>query len=231
MYFLFRIVFFFSLLATSSHSFWTIEYYQKFFNVKTNDVVERIKRSIVPHGRENYLISHIRPNPDLYGPFWICVTLIFSIAISGNLAGYLQTADSSKYHWRYEFHIVSYAATCIFLYAWLLPLILWGALKWTYSTRNTEEGLIEVRYYLFILYKKHNVINCKRIVFILDLYNTWSIRTLMPLWLFFGHLYSSSFSLYNSNRMVTMEFNRSGNSFIRRSAIEINVTCNSRYHI
>ncbi|PBC34272.1 protein YIPF1 [Apis cerana] len=129
--------------ANSSRNFWTIEYYQKFFNVKTNDVVERIKRSMFPHGSENYLISHIRPNPDLYGPFWICVTLIFSIAISGNLADYLQTANSSKYHWRYEFHIVSYAATCIFLYAWLLPLTLWGALKWTTSTRDTEEELIE----------------------------------------------------------------------------------------
>ncbi|KAG6803408.1 protein YIPF1 [Apis mellifera caucasica] len=129
--------------ANSSRNFWTIEYYQKFFNVKTNDVVERIKRSMFPHGSENYLISHIRPNPDLYGPFWICVTLIFSIAISGNLADYLQTANSSKYHWRYEFHIVSYAATCIFLYAWLLPLTLWGALKWTTNTRDTEEELIE----------------------------------------------------------------------------------------
>ncbi|KAK9295538.1 hypothetical protein QLX08_010176 [Tetragonisca angustula] len=126
-----------------SHSFWTIEYYQKFFNVKTNDVVERIKRSMFPHSTDNYLTSHIRPNPDLYGPFWICVTLIFSIAISGNLASYLQTANSSKYHWRYEFHIVSYAATCIFLYAWLLPLMLWGALKWTTNSRNTEEELIE----------------------------------------------------------------------------------------
>ncbi|XP_043597098.1 protein YIPF1 isoform X3 [Bombus pyrosoma] len=128
---------------TASHSFWTIEYYQKFFNVKTDDVVERIKRSMFPHGSDNYLISHIRPNPDLYGPFWICVTLIFSIAISGNLADYLHTANSGKYHWRYEFHIVSYAATCIFLYAWLLPLTLWGALKWTTSSRNTEEELIE----------------------------------------------------------------------------------------
>ncbi|XP_043597106.1 protein YIPF1 isoform X4 [Bombus pyrosoma] len=127
----------------TSHSFWTIEYYQKFFNVKTDDVVERIKRSMFPHGSDNYLISHIRPNPDLYGPFWICVTLIFSIAISGNLADYLHTANSGKYHWRYEFHIVSYAATCIFLYAWLLPLTLWGALKWTTSSRNTEEELIE----------------------------------------------------------------------------------------
>ncbi|XP_060817692.1 protein YIPF1 [Bombus pascuorum] len=127
----------------ASRNFWTIEYYQKFFNVKTDDVVERIKRSMFPHGSDNYLISHIRPNPDLYGPFWICVTLIFSIAISGNLADYLHTAYSGKYHWRYEFHIVSYAATCIFLYAWLLPLTLWGALKWTTSSRNTEEELIE----------------------------------------------------------------------------------------
>lgn len=125
------------------HNFWTIEYYQKFFNVNTNDVLERLKRSMVPHGSDNYLISHIRPNPDLYGPFWICVTLVFSIAISGNMANYLQTASSAKYHWKYDFHVVSYAATCIFLYAWLLPLALWGALKWTYSSRSTEEELIE----------------------------------------------------------------------------------------
>lgn len=125
------------------HSFWTIEYYQKFFNVSTKDVVERIKRSMFPHGSENYLVTHIRPNPDLYGPFWICVTLIFSIAIAGNLANYLQTANSSHYHWRYDFHVVSYAATSIFLYAWLVPLALWGALKWTTSARETEEELIE----------------------------------------------------------------------------------------
>lgn len=134
--------------ATTQHNFWTIEYYQKYFNVNTNDVVERIKRSMFPHGTENYLISHIRPNPDLYGPFWICVTLIFSIAISVNLGSYLQLSkvagkNMTNYHWRYEFHIVSYAATCIFLYAWLLPLTLWGALKWTTSTRETEEELIE----------------------------------------------------------------------------------------
>ncbi|XP_014610758.1 PREDICTED: protein YIPF1 [Polistes canadensis] len=127
----------------SQYSFWTLEYYQKFFNVNTKDVIERIKRSMFPHSTENYLVTHIRPNPDLYGPFWICVTLVFSVAISGNMANYLQTASSSHYHWRYDFHVISYAATSIFLYAWLLPLALWGALKWTTSTRNTEEELIE----------------------------------------------------------------------------------------
>jgi len=129
--------------ADVPRSFWTIEYYQKYFNVDTNDVVQRIKRSMIPHGADNYLLSHIRPNPDLYGPFWVCVTLVFSIAISGNLANYLQTANSGKYHWRYDFHLVSYAATCIFLYAWLLPLILWGALQWTSSSEDTNDELIE----------------------------------------------------------------------------------------
>ncbi|EFN80328.1 Protein YIPF1 [Harpegnathos saltator] len=127
----------------SQHSFWTIEYYQKFFNVNTNDVLERLKRSMIPHGSDNYFITHIKPNPDLYGPFWICMTLVFSIAISGNIANYFASVGSTNFHWKYDFHVVSYAATCIFIYAWLLPLALWGALKWTNSSRNTEEELIE----------------------------------------------------------------------------------------
>lgn len=130
--------------ATSQPNFWTIEYYQKFFNVNTKDVVERIKRSMFPHGSDNYLISHIRPNPDLYGPFWICITLVFSIAVSENVANYLQTADSNKYLWRYEFHVVSRVATCVFLYAWLLPFTLWLALNWTNNQRNTQEELIQL---------------------------------------------------------------------------------------
>ncbi|XP_046480804.1 protein YIPF1 [Neodiprion pinetum] len=125
------------------HNFWSIEYYQKFFNVDTDDVVQRIIRSIIPRGGENYLESHIRPKPDLYGPFWVCVTLIFAIAISGNMANYLQTANSQGFHWRYDFHIVSYAATAIFMYAWLLPLALWGALKWSTSKREDDNELIE----------------------------------------------------------------------------------------
>lgn len=43
-------------------------------------------------------MDHIQPIPDLYGPFWICVTLIFSIAIFGNFAHYIQnTGVSSTY--------------------------------------------------------------------------------------------------------------------------------------
>ncbi|XP_063983251.1 protein YIPF1 [Diachasmimorpha longicaudata] len=123
---------------STSRNFWTIEYYQKFFNVNTNDVFQRIKKSMIPHGPDNYLLSHIRPNPDLYGPFWICVTLIFAIAVSGNLANYLQSAYTGQHHWRYEFHMVSYAATCICLYVWLVPMGLWAAVKWTHEPSDTS---------------------------------------------------------------------------------------------
>ncbi|CAG2058067.1 unnamed protein product [Timema podura] len=110
-------------------SLWTFEYYQHLFDVDTNKVVERIIWSMVPRPGVSYLQHHIKPKPDLYGPFWICVTLVVTIAISGNLANYIQTAGHS-YHWKYDFHAVSYAATAIFSYAWIVPMLLWGLLKW-----------------------------------------------------------------------------------------------------
>lgn len=48
-------------------SFWTFEYYQQFFDVETTQVGSRILGSMLPRPGGNYLDSHIRPNPDLYG--------------------------------------------------------------------------------------------------------------------------------------------------------------------
>ncbi|XP_034101236.1 protein YIPF1 [Drosophila albomicans] len=119
-------------------SFLTIEYYQQFFNVDTYMVLERIVNSMIPkRAASNYLRMNIGENPDLYGPFWITITLIFSIAISGNIASYLQLADDS-YQWHYNFHLVSYAATCIFLYANILPAILWALFK--YSLKPVDQA-------------------------------------------------------------------------------------------
>uniref|UniRef100_T1PJC1 Protein YIPF n=1 Tax=Musca domestica TaxID=7370 RepID=T1PJC1_MUSDO len=123
----------------SKTSFLTIEYYQKFFDVDTYMVLERIANSMIPkRAPSNYLKSHIGLNPDLYGPFWITTTLIFCIAISGNIANYLQH-QSDNYQWRYNFHLVSYAATCIFIYVNFLPGALWALFK--YSLKPLQEGL------------------------------------------------------------------------------------------
>ncbi|XP_017052279.1 protein YIPF1 [Drosophila ficusphila] len=122
-------------------SFLTIEYYQQFFNVDTYMVLERIANSMIPkRAAGNYLRMNIGENPDLYGPFWITVTLIFSIAISGNIASYLHHA-SDGYYWHYNFHLVSYAATCIFMYANLLPAVLWALFKYSLKPVDSADAV------------------------------------------------------------------------------------------
>lgn len=121
------------------HSIWTLEYFQKFFDVDTDIVVNRIVGSMIPKRGVNYLQHYIQSKPDLYGPFWICVTLVFTIAISGNIANYLQAAARQQsYHWKYDFHAVSASATTIFLYAWCVPIILWLLLKYQGSEHVSQ---------------------------------------------------------------------------------------------
>ncbi|KAL7648055.1 UNVERIFIED_CONTAM: hypothetical protein RMT77_001672 [Armadillidium vulgare] len=118
----------------SAHSFWTFEFYQQFFDVDSKQVGDRIIWSMIPKPGVNFLKSYIRPNPDLYGPFWICVTLVFSTAISGNLSNYLQSKNPDR--WKYDFHLVTLATSCIFTYAMFVPILIWGVLIWRSSKSN-----------------------------------------------------------------------------------------------
>ncbi|XP_063079827.1 protein YIPF2 [Engraulis encrasicolus] len=110
--------------------FWTFEYYQSFFDIDTMQVLDRIKGSMMPLPGRNFIRHHVRNNPDLYGPFWICVTLVFSVAISGNLSTFLSQQGDPRYHYRPQFHRVTIAAIVVFMYAWLVPLGVWGFLTW-----------------------------------------------------------------------------------------------------
>uniref|UniRef100_A0A182PII2 Yip1 domain-containing protein n=1 Tax=Anopheles epiroticus TaxID=199890 RepID=A0A182PII2_9DIPT len=121
-------------------SIFSFEFYQQFFNVDTMIVVDRIATSMIPkRAPVNYLKLNIATNPDLYGPVWIVLTLIFTIAISGNMASYLQ--NTGNHQWRYNFHLVSYSATAIITYTLLVPFALWGFLQW--SVQTTEFNLEE----------------------------------------------------------------------------------------
>ncbi|KAF3845824.1 hypothetical protein F7725_002902 [Dissostichus mawsoni] len=80
--------------------FWTFEYYQSFFNVDTVQVLDRVKGSLMPLPGRNFIKHNLRSNPDLYGPFWICVTLVFSVAIGGNLSSFLSEKGNPSYHYR-----------------------------------------------------------------------------------------------------------------------------------
>ncbi|XP_073419805.1 protein YIPF1 [Dendrobates tinctorius] len=113
--------------------FWTFEYYQTFFDVDTYQVLDRIKGSVLPIPGRNFVRLYVRSNPDLYGPIWICATLIFTITISGNLSNFFLHQGEPQYHYVPEFRKVSIAATAIYAYAWLVPLALWGFLSWRHS--------------------------------------------------------------------------------------------------
>ena len=73
---------------------WQIEYYQQYFQIDTHQVIERLIASVTPRPNKSYFNSTIRQNPDLYGPFWVCVTFIVTVAISGNIVNYFHLPDA-----------------------------------------------------------------------------------------------------------------------------------------
>ncbi|KAG5854053.1 hypothetical protein ANANG_G00033440 [Anguilla anguilla] len=121
-------------------SMWTFEYCQSFFNVDTVQVLDRIRGSLIPLPGRNFVRHHLHSNPDLYGPLWICVTLAFSLSIGGNLSTFLTLKGDPKYHYRPQFHTVSVAAVSVFLYALLVPLCVWGFLKWRQGMERHIRG-------------------------------------------------------------------------------------------
>ncbi|XP_062873131.1 protein YIPF1 isoform X2 [Trichomycterus rosablanca] len=122
-----------------SSAFWTLEYYQTFFDVDTQQVVSRIIGSALPWRAKHFVRLCVRNNPDLYGPFWICATLVFAITVSGNISGFLKHYGEPKYKYVPEFSKVTVAATAIYSYASLVPLALWAFLSW--RRRGVSEGV------------------------------------------------------------------------------------------
>lgn len=116
--------------------FWTFDYYQSFFDVDTSQVLDRIKGSLLPHPGHNFVRHHLRNRPDLYGPFWICATLAFVLAVTGNLTLVLAQRRDPSIHYSPQFHKVTIAGLTIYCYAWLVPLALWGFLRWRQGTRE-----------------------------------------------------------------------------------------------
>nr|CAG4642768.1 EOG090X0CJ3 [Evadne anonyx] len=130
--------------SENNYSMLSWGYYQRYFDVDTPQVKERLIWSFIPRPAKDTLTNFIRPSPDLYGPFWVCVTLIFCIAIMGNVADYLNSGGEGQ-HWRYDFRKVSISATSIFCYALLLPLLLWVFLWWRKSKGDQLTiGIIEI---------------------------------------------------------------------------------------
>jgi len=125
---------------------WNLQYYAPLFNVDTKDVLTRIVRSMVPF--KFSFVETVRPNPDFYGPFWIATTLIFILAVAGNLYSYLVQPNRSD--WHYDFNMVTVGAVAIYGYILAIPLLLWLGLKWLKVPMKLLETVCIYGYAMFV---------------------------------------------------------------------------------
>ncbi|KAJ3863845.1 hypothetical protein EV359DRAFT_73385 [Lentinula novae-zelandiae] len=113
----------------SGGGFWTVEYYQVYFEVDTKEVLRRCYSTLLPTST-NYFSTHLNP-PDLYGPFWTLTTLIFTLFLSSSLAAsisaYLSSADAE---YDYDFGLLSQAVGIVYAYGLGLPVLLWISLRY-----------------------------------------------------------------------------------------------------
>mmetsp|Transcript_20154 Transcript_20154/g.30187 ORF Transcript_20154/g.30187 Transcript_20154/m.30187 type:complete len:270 (+) Transcript_20154:117-926(+) len=122
---------------SSNASICSLAYYKQFFNVTTSQISWRLLRAL-----------DVRPNaplfyeddsrPDMYGPFWVCTTLVFLIAASGNIAHYLETTGDSV--WNYQFDKLTKAAWIFYSSISIIPIAVWFAL----GHLDHQKSLIEV---------------------------------------------------------------------------------------
>ncbi|CAA2953718.1 YIPF1 homolog [Olea europaea subsp. europaea] len=119
----------------------TIAAYRPYFDVDTSDVLERIKDSLFPF--RGSFTEKTANNPDLYGPFWICTTLIFVAASIGTFATYLAHKLQKK-EWNYDINVVTWSAGLFYGYVTIVPVVLYIILKYF----SAPSGLVQ----LFCLY-------------------------------------------------------------------------------
>ncbi|KZF23441.1 Yip1-domain-containing protein [Xylona heveae TC161] len=111
--------------GSSKRYLWSIQFYAQFFDVDTNEVLKRCYAALIP--RANFL-DVLEGNPDLYGPFWIATTVVMILFLTGTISQYL--SRNHEGHFEYDFRLLSGAAGLIYGYTGVIPVALWGLLRW-----------------------------------------------------------------------------------------------------
>ncbi|KAK4050181.1 hypothetical protein OIO90_005163 [Microbotryomycetes sp. JL221] len=125
--------------ATRSGGLLNLDFYARYFDVDTSTVLTRCFKTMVP--REDYVAEVLSDVPDLYGPFWVPTTLVFSLFLTTSLSTSVHAyLDGESY--RYDFTRLGAAFTLVYLYALGFPVVVWAALK--YWAGATERSVVEV---------------------------------------------------------------------------------------
>ncbi|MQM04472.1 hypothetical protein Taro_037269 [Colocasia esculenta] len=125
----------------------TVGTYKPYFDVDTSDVLERIKDSLFPF--KGNFTEKTGNNPDLYGPFWICTTLIFVAAAIGTFVTYLAHKLQKK-EWDYDINLVTWSAGLFYGYVTIVPIGLYVILKYFSAPSGLVQLLCLYGYSLFV---------------------------------------------------------------------------------
>jgi hypothetical protein len=109
----------------------TLDSYKVYFDVDADDIVKRIRGVLLhfykPEHFRNNILGPMKTTelkgPDLYGPFWITMTLIFFIGVTANLHGYAHRNEVEEFD--YDITHLLHAASILTSFAFGLPIILW----------------------------------------------------------------------------------------------------------
>ncbi|KAL8832553.1 MAG: hypothetical protein Q9191_000177, partial [Dirinaria sp. TL-2023a] len=122
--------------ASSKRFLWTLSFYAQFFDVDTSAVLSRCLAALYPR---TPFLDTLEGNPDLYGPFWIATTVVFILFITGTISQYLASTHTAE-HFAYNFKLLSGAAGLVYGYTLIVPVVLWGLLRWYGAASSTSGG-------------------------------------------------------------------------------------------
>jgi hypothetical protein len=74
------------------------------------------------------LFSEIEAKPDLYGPFWICTTIVFLMAMISNAIDWMANRNTNDV-WQSDLQKLVYGAAVLYGYVFGAGVVLWVWLK------------------------------------------------------------------------------------------------------
>ncbi|GAA5937712.1 Yip5p [Sporobolomyces koalae] len=113
--------------ATKSGGVLNLDFYSSWFDVDTLTVLTRCYKTLIP--KEDYVNDVLSGVPDLYGPFWIPTTLVFSLFLTSSLISSVN-AYLAGLEYTYDFTRLGAATSVVYTYYLGLPVLVWAAIKY-----------------------------------------------------------------------------------------------------
>ncbi|BGP01809.1 hypothetical protein RTG_01797 [Rhodotorula toruloides ATCC 204091] len=125
--------------ATKSGGVLNLDFYSGWFDVDTMTVLTRCYKTLIP--KEDYVSEVLAGVPDLYGPFWVPSTLVFSLFLTSSLWSSIN-AYLNDVEYAYDFTRLGAATSVVYTYCLGLPVVMWAAIK--YWASASERSPVEI---------------------------------------------------------------------------------------